>query len=189
MRDFKKEFVNDHKLLGDVRVLTTVMWPTQQSLSCELPRDLRDATGAYEAWYLAKHTGRKLTWQTALGTMLLQARFPKGSKLLSVSTLQGIILLLFNDVGGSLSVADLEAKTGLELTALSRSLQSLALGKHKVLIKSGADEDEVDLFPESRRAQRISPPFVSFFVSVSEVLLISLSSFFTHSLQRRQPLR
>eukprot|EP00035_Acanthoeca_spectabilis_P011079 m.195079 g.195079 ORF g.195079 m.195079 type:complete len:737 (-) comp15223_c0_seq2:854-3064(-) len=143
MRDFKKEFVNDHKLLGDVRVLTTVMWPTQQSLSCELPRDLRDATGAYEAWYLAKHTGRKLTWQTALGTMLLQARFPKGSKLLSVSTLQGIILLLFNDVGGSLSVADLEAKTGLELTALSRSLQSLALGKHKVLIKSGADEDEL----------------------------------------------
>eukprot|EP00037_Helgoeca_nana_P013850 m.127877 g.127877 ORF g.127877 m.127877 type:complete len:741 (-) comp22263_c0_seq1:976-3198(-) len=157
MREFKEASGGAlAKVIGkldlDVRVLTTVMWPTQQAVVCTLPPALHTATQAYEDWYLAKHTGRKLTWQTSLGTMTLQARFPKGNKVLSVSTVQGLLLVLFNDADGPLSVESLEAQTGLGLQHMSRALQSLALGKHRVLTKSGegtevasADTFEVNL--------------------------------------------
>eukprot|EP00038_Savillea_parva_P001555 m.105031 g.105031 ORF g.105031 m.105031 type:complete len:745 (+) comp10544_c0_seq6:258-2492(+) len=124
------------KLDLDVRVLTTGMWPTQTTNPCILPPVLQAAASVYEEWYLTKHTGRKLTWQTTLGTMTLQARFPKGSKLLSVSTLQGVLLLLFNDTDGPISVTDMLARTEFELVAVVRALQSMSAGKHRVLIKT-----------------------------------------------------
>jgi len=124
------------KLDIDVRVLTTGMWPTQQSIPCSLPPRLKAATDAYSKWYLAKHTGRQLTWQTSLGTMMLQARFPRGNKLLSVSTQQGLLLLQFNGTDSPLSVAEIQGRTGMTAEQMTRSLMSLAKGKHKVLITS-----------------------------------------------------
>jgi cullin-4 len=52
---------------------------------------------SYDGFYRKKHQGRKLEWDHALGTMTLRAQFDAGSKELSVSLYQGIILLLFND--------------------------------------------------------------------------------------------
>jgi cullin 4 len=51
----------------------------------------------YVNFYKKKHQGRKLEWDHAMGTMILRAQFDTGSKELSVSFYQGIILLLFND--------------------------------------------------------------------------------------------
>ena len=58
---------------------------------------------AFEAFYRAKHQGRKLAWSPALGTAVLTARFPGAEaaqdrvKELSVSVFQAAVLLLFAD--------------------------------------------------------------------------------------------
>lgn len=52
---------------------------------------------AYTDFYTSKHKGHKLTWDHALGTATLTARFTAGIKELSVSLHQCVVLLLFNE--------------------------------------------------------------------------------------------
>lgn len=52
---------------------------------------------AYTEFYKNKHQGHKLTWDHSLGTVTMKARFTAGSKELSLSLYQAIVLLLFND--------------------------------------------------------------------------------------------
>jgi len=51
----------------------------------------------YENDYKLRHSGRVLSWDHALGTATLKARFDAGYKDLSVSLYQAVVLLLFND--------------------------------------------------------------------------------------------
>jgi cullin-4 len=48
-------------------------------------------------FYLKKYSGRKLQWYNSLGSCVLKASFPKGTKELSVSLFQAVVLCLFND--------------------------------------------------------------------------------------------
>ena len=50
-----------------VQVLTTGSWPTQSSAKCNLPRELERGCEDFKAFYLASHSGRKLSWQTNMG--------------------------------------------------------------------------------------------------------------------------
>ena len=50
-----------------VQVLTTGSWPTQSSAKCALPRELERGCEDFKAFYLASHSGRKLSWQTNMG--------------------------------------------------------------------------------------------------------------------------
>ena len=52
---------------GGVQVLTTGSWPTQSSAKCNLPRELERGCEDFKAFYLASHSGRKLSWQTNMG--------------------------------------------------------------------------------------------------------------------------
>ena len=47
--------------------------------------------------YKLRHSGHILSWDHALGTATLKARFDAGYKELSVSLYQAVVLLLFND--------------------------------------------------------------------------------------------
>lgn len=58
---------------------------------------MADDLGTYLDHYNGKHKGRKLDWDHALGTATLKARFKAGTKELSVSLYQAVILLLFNE--------------------------------------------------------------------------------------------
>ncbi len=58
-------------------------------------------------YYKKKHQGRILNWDHALGTATLKGRFDPGSKELSVSLYQAIILLMFND-DDEISFADIK---------------------------------------------------------------------------------
>jgi cullin-4 len=58
---------------------------------------LQKELNKYTAFYKAKHSGRVLNWDHALGTASLKARFKAGIKELSVSLYQAIVLLLFNE--------------------------------------------------------------------------------------------
>lgn len=49
------------------QVLTTGSWPTQTAAKCNLPRELERCCEEFKAFYLASHSGRKLSWQTNMG--------------------------------------------------------------------------------------------------------------------------
>jgi cullin-4 len=51
----------------------------------------------YGEHYKSKHSGRILDWVHSLGTAILRARFKAGTKELSVSLYQAVVLLLFNE--------------------------------------------------------------------------------------------
>ena len=42
----------------------------------------------FKDFYLSKHSGRRLVWHNSLGTCVVKAHFPKGTKELSVSLFQ-----------------------------------------------------------------------------------------------------
>lgn len=50
-----------------VQVLTTGSWPTQTAAKCNLPRELERCCEDFKTFYLASHSGRKLSWQTNMG--------------------------------------------------------------------------------------------------------------------------
>eukprot|EP00884_Botryococcus_braunii_P015977 jgi/Botrbrau1/3062/Bobra.0070s0055.1 len=87
-----------------------------------------------KTFYLERHQNRRLQWHDVLGTCVVRANFPKGTKELSVSLFQAVVLMLFNDAD-ELSLQDIKGATGIEERELARTLQSLACGKVRVLLK------------------------------------------------------
>ncbi|KAI5840199.1 Cullin family-domain-containing protein [Morchella snyderi] len=142
-----------------VNILSQAAWPSYPEVPISVPRDIAAATEAFEAFYVSKHSGRKLVWRHNLSHCVLKAAFPKGNKELVLSAFQAVVLLLFNDLPTttttaaaatptSLSFTDLLAATGLPADQLARTLQSLACAKHRVLSKSprGRDVAPTDRF-------------------------------------------
>jgi len=117
-----------------VNVLTTGYWPTYPPLEANLPTELRDYQEIFKKYYLSKHSGRRLVWQNSLGLCVVKCKFKKSSKELVVSLFQTVVLMLYNDVD-VLTYDDIEKATGIQEKELKRTLQSLSLGKVRVLIK------------------------------------------------------
>ncbi|KAI0762521.1 Cullin-domain-containing protein [Fomes fomentarius] len=135
-----------HKL--NVMVLQRSWWPfAARAKNVDLPAWMGQDLDAYRDFYRIKHQGHKLDWDHALGTATLKARFKNVEKELSVSLHQAVVLLLFNE-NDELSVAEIQAQTGLERAELERTLQSLALGRKHVLKKSTKEKEilETDTF-------------------------------------------
>jgi hypothetical protein len=81
--------------------------------------------------FYSKHysTYRQLAWQHSMSTAMLRASFPKGAKELSVSLLQALVLLLFNDAD-ELSYEAIKEQLGMkDDKELQRTLLSLSAGK------------------------------------------------------------
>ena len=139
-----------------VQVLTSGAWPLPPPGPCEIPAPLREAAKTFEEYYLSVYSGRKLTWQTGLGTVELKAQFQgKGSRSgkkheLSVSIPQACVLMLFADRGEDwLPFAEIAKATQLEAPELKRALRALACVKGKnVLVKAppGKAVEEGDRF-------------------------------------------
>lgn len=131
-----------------VSVLTMGYWPTYQAVEVNLPFDMVQYQNIFNEFYLSKHSGRKLQWQPTLGHCVLKAAF-KGNvkKELQVSLFQALVLLLFNN-HDELSLEDIKSNTGIEVTELRRTLQSLACGKARVLQKTprGREVEDGDMF-------------------------------------------
>ncbi|XP_054510662.1 cullin-4A isoform X3 [Agelaius phoeniceus] len=101
----------------------------------------------FKTFYLGKHSGRKLQWQTTLGHAVLKGEFKEGKKEFQVSLFQTLVLLMFNE-GDEFSFEEIKMATGVEDSELRRTLQSLACGKARVLIKNpkGKDVEDGDKF-------------------------------------------
>lgn len=143
----------DHKRPDlDVHILTTTMWPldvmgSQQvfgsTTPCVYPLVLETVRNDFENFYLGKHSGRCLTWQSNMGTVDMRAYFPRSKgttkvREINVSTYAAVILLLFSDLPAdrSLTCDEIQAQTNIPMHDLTRNLQSLAVApKTRVLIK------------------------------------------------------
>ncbi|KAI0496278.1 hypothetical protein KFK09_022592 [Dendrobium nobile] len=125
-----------------VQVLTTGSWPTQPIAPCNLPPEILGVCERFRTFYLGTHTGRRLTWQTNMGTADMKATFGKNQKHeLNVSTYQMCILMLFNS-SDRLTYKEIEQATEIPASDLKRCLQSLACVKGKnVLGKDPMSKD------------------------------------------------
>ncbi|XP_057530675.1 cullin-3A [Amaranthus tricolor] len=134
-----------------VQVLTTGSWPTQPSVPCNLPAELSLLCEKFRSYYLGTHTGRRLSWQTNMGTADVKATFSKGQKHeLNVSTYQMCVLMLFNNAD-KLGYREIEQATEIPAPDLKRCLQSLACVKGKNVLRKepmskDIGEDDVFLF-------------------------------------------
>ncbi|CAK9880849.1 unnamed protein product [Sphagnum jensenii] len=132
-----------------VQVLTTGSWPTQSGARCNLPTEILSMCDKFKQYYLSTHTGRRLTWQTNMGTADLKATFGNGNKHeLNVSTYQMCILCLFNKAD-RLMYREIEQATDIPASDLQRSLQSLACVKGKNVLRKepmSKDISEDDVF-------------------------------------------
>jgi cullin 3 len=142
---------NDQNLLGgidlSVHILTTGYWPTQNIPKCILPAEINKCCEVFRKFYLGNHNGRRLTWQTNMGTADLKAHFGSKRHELSVSTYQMVVLLQFNSTD-KISFKELAAMTGIAGPDLKRNLLTLSCAKYKILNKepSGKTVEESDSF-------------------------------------------
>jgi len=155
----------------EVDVLTNGYWPSQNIPPCILPQQVQDAIARYTKFYLEKHTGRKLSWQTSAGSAELKATFGSDPTKyrrheLGVSTYQMCILLLFNDAD-SLTLGQIRSKTQIPDSELRRHLVSLCTPKHRILRKGSrgrginSDDDTFTFNPEyGSKLKRIRIPLV-----------------------------
>ncbi|KAE8148150.1 hypothetical protein BDV25DRAFT_131493 [Aspergillus avenaceus] len=133
-----------------VSVLSAAAWPTYPDVQVRVPPEITTAVGDFEKFYYSKYQGRKLNWKHQLAHCQLRASFPKGDKELAVSSFQAIVLLLFNDIptDGTLNYLQIKDATNLSDQELTRTLQSLACAKYRVLSKKpkGKDVNPTDEF-------------------------------------------
>ncbi|CAG8500314.1 7437_t:CDS:10 [Cetraspora pellucida] len=143
MTDFKdfleKSALERPKLDLSVTVLTSTFWPMNLSASprCNFPAEINKACDTFQRFYLARHSGRRLTWQSNMGSADIRATFNTRKHDINVSTYQMVILLMFNDLppDQSLSYETIKGESDIPEADLKRNLQSLACAKYKILVK------------------------------------------------------
>mmetsp|Transcript_23480 Transcript_23480/g.26759 ORF Transcript_23480/g.26759 Transcript_23480/m.26759 type:complete len:764 (+) Transcript_23480:117-2408(+) len=118
----------------EVDVLTAGHWPSQNIPNCVLPDEIQVAINKFSEFYLKKHTGRKLSWQTSTGTVEMLATFGDNSYRLSISTYQMCIIMLFNNQT-TLTLEQIRTQTNIPDMELRRHLISLCTPKHRILKK------------------------------------------------------
>ena len=140
MVDFKSHLANHKISLGmdlNVQVLTTGAWPSPGGTQrpCNLPREVERCCEEFKTYYQRSFSGRRLAWQTGMGTAELRAMFGSQKHEISCSTHQMVVLLLFNDAD-KLTYEEIAAASLIAEAELKRVLQSLACVKGKnVLLK------------------------------------------------------
>ncbi|XP_035581771.1 cullin-4B-like isoform X2 [Zalophus californianus] len=146
-----KQYMKNQNIAGNidltVNILTTSFWPAYIPKEIQLPPEMERLQENFKNFYLRKHSGRKLQWQSTLGHCVLKAEFKKGKKELQVTLFQTLVLLMFNE-GDQFSLEEIKVATGVEDRELRRTLQSLACGRARVLIKNpkGKDVEDGDKF-------------------------------------------
>lgn len=97
-----------------VNILTMGYWPTYVPMEVHLPPEMVRLQEIFKTFYLGKHSGRKLQWQSTLGHCVLKAEFKEGRKELQVSLFQTLVLLMFNE-GEEFTLEEIKLATGIGL--------------------------------------------------------------------------
>lgn len=129
----------------NVSILHTISWPVTNTLPSRNPAEVVKCHSRYEEFYYKKHEGRRLSWQTQMASGELRAHFGGGSRQVDIG-LSGYgiaVLMLFNSAD-KLTYANILALSEIPGPELIRHLQSLAMGKHRVLTKQPAVREICD---------------------------------------------
>lgn len=126
----------------NVNVLTSTYWPMPLAkppvINC--PASIQSLMDKFRDFYLGRHSGRQLTWITSMGSADLRATFDKGKKEINLTTYGMVVLCgVFNGdeacEGQPVSFTQIKEITEIPEPDLKRTLQSLSLGKYRILIK------------------------------------------------------
>lgn len=125
-----------------VLVLQSGAWPLSQSTATtvSLPTELVKSVQMFETFYNGIYNGRKLTWLTHLSNGEMKMTFQKKTYIVTITTYQMAILLLFNS-DDNLSFRDIQNQCQLADKELSRTLQSLI--DVKLLLRSPKETTEI----------------------------------------------
>ncbi|XP_049849575.1 cullin-4A-like [Schistocerca gregaria] len=130
------------KIDTTINILTTGHWPSYNPIQVNLPPEFTQLEQAFTSFYEKRFSGRYLIWLNTHCHTTLKSRFSGGQRELSVSLFQTVICLLFNDVD-ALSYESIKASVGLaDEDELKRTLLSLCLGKHRLLIRKPASSEK-----------------------------------------------
>ncbi|XP_025945304.1 cullin-4B-like isoform X1 [Apteryx rowi] len=81
-----KQYMQNQNVPGNieltVNILTMGYWPTYVPMEVHLPPEMVKLQEIFKTFYLGKHSGRKLQWQSTLGHCVLKAEFKEVSVLL-----------------------------------------------------------------------------------------------------------
>jgi len=131
-REYLGRHERKHPIELHVTVLTINHWPLSPSPAVIVPPEMNGPLQDFAAFYLRTHTnGRRLSY--CLSTGHADVKFTsRGRKYeLNVSTLQTIVLLLFN-AADELTLDEIQQQTGIEARELRRILIPLFVGKPKM---------------------------------------------------------
>mmetsp|Transcript_20779 Transcript_20779/g.38663 ORF Transcript_20779/g.38663 Transcript_20779/m.38663 type:complete len:733 (-) Transcript_20779:261-2459(-) len=129
------QIVEDGSPELQVTVLTAGFWPTKPAQLCTIPTVLDNICKRFTSFYLGAHNGRRLTWQTNLGTADIKARFKEDvTHEFNVTTYQMSILDMFN-TAEEITFEEIQHSTNIEEQELKRHLMSLAAPKFRILNK------------------------------------------------------
>ncbi|KAI9245959.1 Cullin family-domain-containing protein [Sporodiniella umbellata] len=119
-----------------VKVITQAVWPEYSSTALILPPEMTNTQEAFSQFYSTTIKGRKLSWQNSLSSCVLTTHFRRTPKELTVSLVQAIVLLQFNQPNKPVrSVGEIAAATSLDKKELARVIQSLSSKECPVLAK------------------------------------------------------
>mmetsp|Transcript_92679 Transcript_92679/g.299814 ORF Transcript_92679/g.299814 Transcript_92679/m.299814 type:complete len:234 (+) Transcript_92679:1223-1924(+) len=129
----------------------------------------------FETFYLAKHTGRRLTWQPNHGSADVKAIIGKSRHELNVSTYQMVALMLFNS-HHSLTWQDVVLRTNIPVEELKRHFMSLYVNpKAKILVKTTGGEKEKSKEPVDEDIFQVNAAFECKFFRVKVPLVLGRS--------------
>jgi cullin 3 len=127
----------------NVNVLTSTYWPmgVTQPPVVNCPPSIQGLMDRFHDFYLGRHSGRQLTWITSMGTADLRVNFDRGKKEINLTTYGMVVLCgVFNSEeaseGQPIPFSRILESTSIPEPDLKRTLQSLSLGKYRILIKA-----------------------------------------------------
>ncbi|KAJ1680340.1 hypothetical protein EV182_000210 [Spiromyces aspiralis] len=144
-------------------ILTNTIWPLPKQkgqlakegnteeedltpIGPNVPPRFQRAIDVFFNFYKTRFNGRKLCVYYHMGTVDMRVHFEARDLDLVVSTYQAFILSLYGDLDEGtehLTFEEIRARLNMPAPELARQLQSLACGKHKILIKEPMTSKQV----------------------------------------------
>lgn len=124
----------------NVNVLTSTVWPVSvvsAQVKCIFPPEVEAVREKFEKFYLTRHNGRKLEWNSNMGTADVRARFNNKMHEINMPTFAMVILMQFNDLPDDqfLTFEQLKEATNIPDADLTRHLQSIAVAPRTRLLR------------------------------------------------------
>ena len=134
----------DTKISIEFNILTIANWPSYQVQDITVPiqKELDD----FKEFYLKEHHSRKLTWYPSLGQVTLKYRNNEGKIIheMVAQVFQALVLLEFSE-NDKWTVDELKQRTKIPDEEITRSIQSLAFGKVKLLNRTNKPDEKVTI--------------------------------------------